>query len=249
MANSEEKLKFFCDKIILVEKNRSLTFVYSCLLLALFFGLFTAFILKARGETAAELASNLAVEKITAQDGQYDPGETEAVVNNKSVPVGKEVALGPEWRVLSAVSPDEKWIEVDLTNQKIFAHEGNRTIYDFPISSGKPWTPTITGEFRIWIKLRYSKMSGGSRALGTYYYLPNVPFIMYFYRGYGIHGAYWHDNFGNPMSHGCVNMRIPDVEKIFYWSDPQIDAGRGVARPSQDDPGTRLVIHGKTPWR
>jgi lipoprotein-anchoring transpeptidase ErfK/SrfK len=232
-----------------MKKDHSLSFVYSCLLLALFFGLFTTLVLKARGETAAELASQSVIEEIKAQSGQYNPGEKEAVFNNKPVPVGKEVALGPERRILSAVSPDEKWIEVDLTNQKVFAHEGDRIVYNFPISSGKPWTPTVTGEFRVWIKLKYAKMSGGSRALGNYYYLPNVPFIMYFYQGYGIHGAYWHNNFGNPMSHGCVNMRIPDAEKIFYWADPQIAPGQGVIHPSQDNPGTRVVIHGKTPWR
>jgi lipoprotein-anchoring transpeptidase ErfK/SrfK len=53
---------------------------------------------------------------------------------------------------------------------------------------------------------------------GPGYYLPNVPYTMYFYRGYAIHGTYWHHNFGTPMSHGCVNMYTPDAEWMFYFS-------------------------------
>ena len=53
---------------------------------------------------------------------------------------------------------------------------------------------------------------------GPGYYLPDVPYTMYFYRGYGLHGTYWHNNFGTPMSHGCVNMRTPDARWLFYWA-------------------------------
>ena len=48
--------------------------------------------------------------------------------------------------------------------------------------------------------------------------LPNVPYTMYFYKGYGIHGTYWHHNFGHPMSHGCVNMRTSDAAWLFNWA-------------------------------
>lgn len=221
--------------------------ISSFILLSVFIILFSFFVANAQREEKVSLASDEMVAEILAADGQFKPSETKAIFNNQSVlPPAREIAFKPT-RVLSAVSPDEKWIEVDLTRQRLYAHEGDRVVYDFPISSGKPWTPTVTGEFRIWIKLKYAKMSGGSRALGTYYYLPNVPFIMYFYKGYGIHGAYWHNNFGHPMSHGCVNMKIPDAEKLFYWADPPISSGRGVVRPSRDNPGTRVVVHGRTP--
>lgn len=132
-----------------------------------------------------------------------------------------------------------KRLYVDLTQQKILAFEGDRLVYDFPVSTGK-WYQTPTGEFRIWTWLRYTRMSGGSRANGTYYNLPNVPYTMYFfnaqvpkYRGYGIHGAYWHNNFGQPMSHGCVNMREADVAKIYEWTFK--------------DTSIPLVIYGTTP--
>ena len=71
------------------------------------------------------------------------------------------------------------------------------------------WTPTPVGTFYIWTKLSSTLMAGPG------YYLPGVPWTMYFYRGYGIHGCYWHNNFGHPMSHGCVNMRNEESKFVF----------------------------------
>lgn len=148
--------------------------------------------------------------------------------------------------VLGEATGEEKWIEVDLTNQRIKAHEGDRVVYDFPMSSGK-FVKTPTGEYRIWSKFKYTKMEGGVKGTGTYYYLPNVPYTMYFYQGFGIHGTYWHNNFGTPMSHGCVNVSIPHAEKLFYWAGPVIDAETNALRATGDNPGTRVVVQGKTP--
>ena len=86
-------------------------------------------------------------------------------------------------------------------------------------------------------------MEGGKKENNTYYYLPNVPYTQYFYKGYGVHGAYWHNNFGQPMSHGCINMAIPDAEKLFYWTSPLVDQGQGIVYASKDSPGTKVVIH------
>lgn len=146
-----------------------------------------------------------------------------------------------------------KRIEVDLTNQRLYAFEDNNKIFDFLISSGK-WGRTPTGEFNIWIKLRYTKMEGGSKALNTYYYLPNVPFVMYFenaeipsWRGFGIHGTYWHSNFGHPMSHGCINMKTEEVEQLYYWANPTIPEGRTSVRSTPENPGTKVIIYGEAP--
>ncbi len=145
-------------------------------------------------------------------------------------------------QVLAASSEDDKWIEIDISQQHLYAHEGDQVVFDFPISSGK-FASTPLGEYRVWIKLRYHRMIGGSKELGTYYDLPNVPFVMYFYKGYGLHGAYWHNNFGQPMSHGCVNISIPDAEKLFEWAGPTMPEGASVVKPTADNPGTRVVIH------
>ncbi len=110
------------------------------------------------------------------------------------------------------IGEGEKWIDVDLSSQRLVAYEGNRAVYWAVISSGLPATPTVKGRFRIYVKYRSAPMSGPG------YYLPNVPYIMYFYKGYGLHGAYWHNNFGQPMSHGCVNLSLPDAAWFYEWA-------------------------------
>lgn len=154
--------------------------------------------------------------------------------------------------VLGESTGGNKHIYIDLTNQKLYAKEGDVTVYEFPVSTGL-WGRTPTGDFKVWIKLRYTRMSGGNPALGTYYDLPNVPYTMFFYndeipksRGYGIHGAYWHNNFGHPMSHGCINMRIEDVEKVYYWADPAVGDANTVYA-SDENPSTPITIYGVAP--
>jgi len=182
------------------------------------------------------------------ENGEYRVEEKQAVFNNEKVDSqlaeltpSFESLAGQEGAILGATT-DERWIEIDLSDQKLYAHEGDRLAYEFLISSGK-WAPTPTGEFRIWIKLRYTKMEGGKKENNTYYYLPNVPYTQYFYKGYGVHGAYWHNNFGQPMSHGCVNMAIPDAEKLFYWTSPLLPQDKSIAYSSKEEPGTKVVIH------
>ena len=86
------------------------------------------------------------------------------------------------------VGPNERWIAVDLSDQRTYAYEGDRLVNSFLVSTGTWRTPTVTGTFRIYIKLLYDDMAGPG------YYLPDVPYTMYFYRGYGLHGTYWHNN-------------------------------------------------------
>lgn len=119
--------------------------------------------------------------------------------------------------VLGTNTPEgEKHIYIDLDAQKLYAYQGIDQVMDTPIASGK-WNATPVGNFNIWQKLRATRMAGGSGA--DYYNLPNVPYVMYFYNDYGLHGAYWHNNFGHKMSHGCVNMRIVDARDLFAWAD------------------------------
>lgn len=139
-------------------------------------------------------------------------------------PISPELISAQSENILGD-STTTKRIEVDLTTQHLFAYENNQLVFDYLISSGT-WNRTPTGTFKIWAKVRSQKMSGGSKEKGTYYYLPNVPYILFFYNdktpkkvGYSIHGTYWHNNFGTPMSHGCVNMKTPEAEQIYNWAD------------------------------
>ncbi len=104
------------------------------------------------------------------------------------------------------------WFDVDLSDQRMYAYEGDTLVRTFVVSTGTWQTPTVTGKFKVWIKLRSAPMSGPG------YYLPDVPYIMYFYGDYGIHGTYWHNNFGVPMSHGCVNLSIADAEWAYNFA-------------------------------
>lgn len=177
---------------------------------------------------------------IKLQDGSFRAQESEAIFLNQKVKPPSTAYLPTASAVLSATT-EEKWIDIDLSQQTLTAYEGEKPVYQFLVSTGR-FFPTPTGTFRIWSKLRYTTMKGGSQALGTYYYLPNVPYTQFFYQGFALHGTYWHNNFGRPMSHGCVNLAIPDSEKLFYWTQPALD-NKDIVYPASSDPGTKIVIH------
>ena len=140
------------------------------------------------------------------------------------------MAKSSELSVLGANTVNgEKHIYIDLAAQTLYAYQGKTLVLKTLISSGK-WRDTPTGNFHIWEKLISTRMSGGE---GTDAYdLPNVPYVMYFYHDFGLHGAYWHDNFGHVMSHGCVNMRAVDAKVLFDWTDS----------PSGNKPGTAVSV-------
>lgn len=152
--------------------------------------------------------------------------------------------------VLGIQNPqEEKHIYVDLTKQILYAYQGKMLFMQAYISSGK-WFPTPTGDFTIWSKLRATRMSGGQGA--DYYDLPNVPYVMFFEnkevirsRGFSFHGAYWHDNFGHAMSHGCINMRTIDAQKLYDWANP-ITNGY-ITNADSKNQGTKVTIYGEAP--
>ncbi len=133
--------------------------------------------------------------------------------------------------------PGEKWIEVNLTAQQVTAWEGDQPVFTFAASTGLPNTPTVTGEFHVYWKLESTLMTGPG------YYLPEVPYTMYFYGGYGLHGTYWHNNFGQPMSHGCVNLETGNAKKLFEWADPPMPPGQTQVVAGANNPGTLVVVH------
>jgi lipoprotein-anchoring transpeptidase ErfK/SrfK len=110
------------------------------------------------------------------------------------------------------VGKGERWIDINLTAQTASAYEGKNLIRTFVVSTGTWIHPTVTGSFRVYVKYPYADMAGPG------YYLSDVPNVMYFYKGYGLHGTYWHNNFGTPMSHGCVNFTIPDSSWVFNFA-------------------------------
>ncbi len=200
-----------------------------------------------REELVGDLYSSLKSGEIS---GEIDISETKGHFEGKELNVPENILFQKSENILgtNTIGNPNKWIEVDLSEQKLRAWEGNKLFLETLVSTGLPWWPTPKGEFRIWIKLRSTKMEGGSGKY--YYYLPNVPYVMYIqnnkvpgWKGYGLHGTYWHNDFGRPRSHGCVNLPTEIAEKLYYWADPVLPEGKKVVRATEDNPGTRVIIH------
>jgi lipoprotein-anchoring transpeptidase ErfK/SrfK len=113
---------------------------------------------------------------------------------------------------VSASGNGARWIDVDLTNQMVYAYEGDVVVNSFVVSTGTWLTPTVTGEYKIYVKVRVQDMRGPG------YHLRDVPYVMFFHGDYGLHGTYWHNNFGTPMSRGCVNLTTDDAAWLFNWA-------------------------------
>jgi lipoprotein-anchoring transpeptidase ErfK/SrfK len=180
------------------------------------------------GDTLATIASRhgLTVSDLVLSNGLEDPNLL-FVGQALRIPASGQ-ALEPEASAVAEASPEplpgaenapvdpqseERWIDVDVSEQRVTAYEGDAAVHTTLASTGLPATPTPEGQFRIWIKLRYDDMAGAD------YYIEDVPFVMYFHEGYGLHGVTWHGNFGHPMSHGCVNLPTPEAEWFFNWAD------------------------------
>lgn len=142
------------------------------------------------------------------------PGQTLIIpASDSAVPV---TYMEPSVGVPSGPTPtvtNGKQIIVDLSDQRIFAYQDGQLLNTVIVSTGLPGTPTVTGDFNIYWKLTSQTMSGPG------YYLPGVPWVMYFYAGYAIHGTYWHNNFGQPMSHGCVNLPTDQAAWFFNFAE------------------------------
>jgi lipoprotein-anchoring transpeptidase ErfK/SrfK len=190
------------------------------------------------GDTLAAIARThqVFVQDLAAANGLTDPdllyvGQTLIVPDNSSIdpttsiititeepstPNPTEVPAEPT-PVPGPASPEtikeERWIDVDLSEQRLTAYESSAPVHSFLVSTGLPATPTPVGQFRIWIKLRYDDMAGAD------YYIEDVPFVMYFHEGYGLHGVTWHGNFGHPMSHGCINLPTEEAEWLFGFAE------------------------------
>ena len=148
------------------------------------------------------------------------------------------------------LKPNERWIDVNLTTQTVVAFEGEKAIYATLISSGRESKikdkdhRTPTGEWRIREKHITTTMDGDGSAAGDLpYSIEDVPYVMYFFRSYATHGAFWHANFGAQMSHGCVNLAPLDAKYLFFFADPPLPKGWHGVHATDASPGSRVVVH------
>lgn len=110
-----------------------------------------------------------------------------------------------------------RWIDINLSTYTITAYEGDQAVLSSVIVDGAPETPTVTGTFATYWKLETQTMTG-QNVDGTTYTQEDVPWVMYFYQDYAVHGAYWRSSFGYSGSHGCVNMPVPDAAWLYNWA-------------------------------
>jgi hypothetical protein len=124
-------------------------------------------------------------------------------------------------------TPGRTWIEVSILEQSLVAYEGEKPVYVTLVSTGadglgdpKETHSTIRGQFLIHTKHVTTTMSGDD--VGDEFDLREVPYVQYFTEGYAFHAAYWHDSFGRPRSHGCINLSPIDAQWLFGWTDPPV---------------------------
>ncbi len=128
------------------------------------------------------------------------------------------------------VKPGRTWLDISILKQSLVAYEGTKPVYATLVSTGidgigdpEETHSTIRGQFLTHTKHVTITMSGDE--VGDEFDLRDVPYVQYFKDGYALHAAYWHDSFGQPRSHGCINLSPLDARWLFDWTDPQVPPG------------------------
>jgi hypothetical protein len=143
--------------------------------------------------------------------------------------------------------PGERWIDVDLGTQTLVAYEGARPVYATLVSTGRgpkgSESATPPGVHRIWVKLLVSDMDNVTRDdTEAHYSLEDVPYVQFFDGAVGLHGTYWHRDFGRMRSHGCVNLAPLDARWLFAFTGPRLPRGWAATYPTPLDEGTLVRV-------
>jgi lipoprotein-anchoring transpeptidase ErfK/SrfK len=128
-------------------------------------------------------------------------------------------------RATDAIDTKDRWIDVDIAKQTLTAYEGKRPVRAFRVSTGVgndgAMYSTPKGVYRIYAKLRTATMASDAGDPHPYRF-EAVPHVQYFNREVALHGAYWHDRFGERVSHGCVNLAPDDAAWLFDFTTPKL---------------------------
>jgi lipoprotein-anchoring transpeptidase ErfK/SrfK len=165
-----------------------------------------------RGDTLSRIAARhgTTLEALMAANDLSDANRIYAgqrLIIRSGVSESAEMQSAPEPAPTGA-----RWIDINLSEQRLTAYQGNDAVFSTLVSTGTARHPTPVGKFAIRTKIDAQTMSGAD------YYLPNVQYVMYFAGANAIHGTYWHNNFGHPMSHGCVNLPTADAAWLYNWA-------------------------------
>lgn len=148
------------------------------------------------------------------------------------------------------LAPQERWLDVNVSQQTLVAYVGDKPVYATLVSTGKQSTVkakdhrTPLGQWRVREKHVTTTMDGDGTAAGDLpYSIEDVPYVLYYHNSYAVHGAFWHRNYGIQMSHGCVNLAPLDAKHIFLFTDPPLPRGLHGVWSSKERPGSRVVVH------
>lgn len=139
------------------------------------------------------------------------------------------------------VRDGERWIDVDLDQQTLIAYEGATPVYVTLISSGARKYPSETGVYRVWVKFSETDMNGQMDGEAPYS-VATVPWTQFYAKDLALHTAYWHDKFGTPQSHGCINLSPIDARLLYFWSEPSVPAGWTMAHGDVEYPGSIVRV-------
>lgn len=158
--------------------------------------------------------------------------------------LGRPHVTPPPAEVLGSA---ERWIDVELASQTLIAYEGQRPVYATLVSTGRGAkgtdSATPAGVHRIWVKILASDMDNVERDdLDAHYSLEDVPYVQFFDHAVGLHGTYWHRDFGRPRSHGCVNLAPLDARWLFAFTGPRLPPNWAAAYPTLVDAGTVVRV-------
>jgi lipoprotein-anchoring transpeptidase ErfK/SrfK len=145
------------------------------------------------------------------------------------------------------LGPDERWIDVDTATQTLVAYDGTRPYYATLVSTGRggAGSPTATplGVHRIWVKLLATDMDNVEREdVDQHYSMQDVPYVQFFDGAVGLHGTYWHHDFGHVHSHGCVNLSPADAAVLFAFTSPSVPSGWAAVYPTALSRGTLVRV-------
>ncbi len=160
--------------------------------------------------------------------------------------------------IIIARKPDEwpgfakgtqKWVDLSVMKQTLILFEGDKPVYATLVSTGqdgigdpKTSKSTVRGVFKIRDKHVTTTMDANE--VDNKFELRDVPWVQYFEAGYALHAAYWHDEYGTPRSHGCVNLSPIDARKVFFWTDPPLPPGwHSVTASDETGKGTIINSH------
>ncbi len=176
------------------------------------------------------------IRYVQAQSGFWIPAEEAAI------------AVKPS-EIPSFAKTTEKWIDISILSQTMVLYEKTNPVYVTAISTGrdglqdpKKTFSTVLGTFRI--REKHVTTTMDAHEVDNKFELRDVPWVEYFEAGYAIHAALWHDDFGRPRSHGCVNVSPIDARRIFLWTEPKLPTDwHGVFSSSSTGQGTLVHIH------